>query len=205
MRRPFVRIIGAIGLSLVVLSGGAAIASMNQTEPSTTAQVQFIDTTITQTGQTHTTTAAINEDTAIDTPITAISVAELEGSLIGIYEQVNPSVVNIQVMRGNSAVSRGQGAGSGFVWDTNGHIVTNNHVVAGASRISVIFADGTSVPAQIVGTDPNSDLAVVRVDLPATRLAAGADSRLNPGKSGRTRSGNWQSVWPRWHNDGGFL
>jgi serine protease Do len=56
------------------------------------------------------------------------------------------------------------GQGSGFVWDTQGSIVTNNHVVEGATRINVTFADGRSVPATIVGRDPDSDLAVIKVD-----------------------------------------
>jgi S1-C subfamily serine protease len=62
------------------------------------------------------------------------------------------------------------GLGSGFVWDQLGHIVTNNHVVEGAERITVTFYDDTSVAGEIVGTDPHSDLAVVKVDLPASRL-----------------------------------
>ena len=53
--------------------------------------------------------------------------------------------------------------GSGFIWDTAGHIVTNNHVVDGAAKISVIFSDGTSYDAKLVGTDPNNDLAVIQV------------------------------------------
>ena len=56
------------------------------------------------------------------------------------------------------------GQGSGLVWDTQGNIVTNNHVVEGATRIDVTFADGRSVPATIVGRDPDSDLAVIKVD-----------------------------------------
>jgi serine protease Do len=62
------------------------------------------------------------------------------------------------------------GVGSGFVWDRIGHIVTNNHVIAGADRITVTLHDGTAVPAKVVGTDPGSDLAVAQVDLPADRL-----------------------------------
>ena len=63
-----------------------------------------------------------------------------------------------------------QGSGSGFVWDKEGHIVTNNHVVEGADKIEVAFSDGTTVPGTLVGTDPDSDLAVVKVDLPAEKL-----------------------------------
>src|SRR5438105_895802 len=54
--------------------------------------------------------------------------------------------------------------GSGFVWSTDGIIVTNNHVVEGASRVSVIFPDGSQVGAKLIGVDPDSDLAVLRVD-----------------------------------------
>jgi 2-alkenal reductase len=53
--------------------------------------------------------------------------------------------------------------GSGFIWDSAGHIVTNNHVVEGADKISVTFSDGSTYDAKLVGTDPNSDLAVIQV------------------------------------------
>jgi len=59
----------------------------------------------------------------------------------------------------------GEGQGSGFVWDKDGHIVTNNHVVSGAEKIEVSFYDGTTVPAELVGADPDSDLAVIKVDV----------------------------------------
>jgi Do/DeqQ family serine protease len=62
------------------------------------------------------------------------------------------------------------GAGSGFVWDKEGHIVTNSHVVDGADKIRVTFADGSSAEAEVVGADPDSDLAVLKVDVPAERL-----------------------------------
>jgi S1-C subfamily serine protease len=63
-----------------------------------------------------------------------------------------------------------QGLGSGFIWDTEGNIVTNNHVVDGATKIQVTFSDGTIVPASVVGTDPYSDLAVIKVDASADML-----------------------------------
>jgi len=63
-----------------------------------------------------------------------------------------------------------EGLGSGFVWDQQGYIVTNNHVVEGADKIEITFADGTIAPANVVGADPDSDLAVVKVDLDADKL-----------------------------------
>jgi len=87
-----------------------------------------------------------------------------------VYEKVNPSVVqvlNLSRSRGFQGQNLGatpQGEGSGFVWDTQGHIVTNDHVVEGADQLQAVFADGTQVDATLVGTDPNSDLAVIQVD-----------------------------------------
>jgi serine protease Do len=63
-----------------------------------------------------------------------------------------------------------QALGSGFVWDDQGHIVTNNHVVDGASKIEVTFADGKVLDAKLIGRDPDSDLAVIQVDRPANEL-----------------------------------
>ncbi len=61
--------------------------------------------------------------------------------------------------------------GSGFIWDTAGHIVTNNHVVSGAAKITVAFSDGSTYDAKVVGTDPNADLAVIQVtNAPASLL-----------------------------------
>ena len=111
------------------------------------------------------------------------NVSDLEQTLEQIYGQVNPAVVAIQVVEQASASSanpffnnpgqnapQAQALGSGFVWDKDGHIVTNNHVVDGASKISVTFSDGTTVPATVVGNDPDSDLAVLKVNYPADQL-----------------------------------
>lgn len=120
-----------------------------------------------------------------------------QSALENIYAQVNPSVVNIQVMQPQTASSQNlfpfpffnnpgqqgtpnqatpepqysEALGSGFVWDKQGDIVTNNHVVAGASSIQVTFSDGNTVSAKLVGADPYSDLAVVKVDVPASSLS----------------------------------
>jgi len=71
----------------------------------------------------------------------------------------------------NQSQQLSQALGSGFVWDTKGDIVTNNHVVDGATKIEVTFSDGTTVPATIVGQDPYSDLAVIKVDVSADKLS----------------------------------
>ncbi len=81
-----------------------------------------------------------------------------------VAKQVSPSVVNITVDVGSDILG-GTGQGSGFVIDKEGHIVTNNHVVEEARSITVRFQDSTEVKAEVVGTDPDSDLAVIRVDV----------------------------------------
>ncbi len=93
--------------------------------------------------------------------------ASEEQQLIALYDRVNPGVVSIQT-QGSSPLDAGQG--SGFVIDRQGHIVTNQHVVANATRIEVRFADGTRALGRVLGVDQDSDLAVVQVDVPAERL-----------------------------------
>lgn len=104
----------------------------------------------------------------------------LQNAYETVYQNVNPSVVTIEIssrvsstgFHGFGIPGSGQNGqnqvvptaeGSGFVWDNAGHIVTNNHVVDGADKISVTFADGSTYDAKLVGTDPNTDLAVVQV------------------------------------------
>ncbi|WP_376791918.1 S1C family serine protease [Thermoflexus sp.] len=92
---------------------------------------------------------------------------EEEQRLVAIYQKVLPSVVNIDVEGAEASIF---GSGSGFIYDTQGHIVTNNHVVEQAQEIWVTFYDGTVVKAQVVGRDIYSDLAVIRVEAPAQLL-----------------------------------
>ncbi len=86
-----------------------------------------------------------------------------QDSLTALYEQVNPGVVSIRVYMQRGGLI-GEGAGSGFILDEEGHIVTNNHVVEGAQDVTVVFYNGLEAHAEVVGTDPDSDLAVVKVD-----------------------------------------
>jgi len=89
---------------------------------------------------------------------------------------VSGSVVFVSARGGNGQLQfNGQGggraaSGSGFVVDTAGHIVTNDHVVDGATSISVEFADGASYDAQLVGADPSTDVAVIKVSAPSSEL-----------------------------------
>lgn len=85
--------------------------------------------------------------------------------LINIYQRVNPAVVNIRSYGPLQA-----GEGSGFIIDRQGHIVTNSHVVEGAEELEVALTDATIVEARVLGTDPDSDLAVVQIDVPAEAL-----------------------------------
>lgn len=90
-----------------------------------------------------------------------------ELSLVDLYAIANPGVVNITIYNEDSDVLLPLGQGSGFLYDETGHIVTNAHVVQEAQSVEVTFSDGTIREAEVVGTDLNSDLAVVQVaDLP---------------------------------------
>ncbi|MBO9372025.1 MAG: trypsin-like peptidase domain-containing protein [Chloroflexus sp.] len=100
-----------------------------------------------------------------------LSVTDLEARIADVYREAGSSVVNITSRSVGydfffNPIPR-QGSGSGFFYDTQGHIVTNYHVIADADELQVTLADGQTVPAQIVGSDPSNDLAVIKVDLPA--------------------------------------
>ncbi len=93
-------------------------------------------------------------------------------SLIQLYKNVAPGVVDIVVntSAGGFGDQGAQAEGSGFVVDTSGDIVTNQHVVDGATAIKVRFQNGKSVKATLVGTDPSTDVAVIKVDVAASQL-----------------------------------
>lgn len=100
-----------------------------------------------------------------------IQVADTTNLFTQVYQQVSPSVVAIHVLTtGPNGRVIGSGTGSGFVLDRDGHIVTNNHVVSDANSIEIEFLDGTLAAAEVVGLDPNSDLAVLSVKVPAEQL-----------------------------------
>ena len=97
-----------------------------------------------------------------------------ERRVMEVYQQVSPAVVNVttQVLRRGFffEIIPEEGAGSGFVLDKEGHILTNYHVVSEAQQVEVIFMDETTLPAHIVGADPRNDIAVLQVDAPPELL-----------------------------------
>ncbi|MBI5667402.1 MAG: trypsin-like peptidase domain-containing protein [Chloroflexi bacterium] len=122
------------------------------------------------------TVLAAFQPTAMPTAVSddLIAAADAEHLLLrNVYERVAPSVVNVEVTADipNHPVIEGTtSSGSGFVYDLNGHVVTNAHVVEGAREVYVTFNDGYVVEAQIIGADLFSDLAVIKIDVTAERL-----------------------------------
>jgi S1-C subfamily serine protease len=102
-------------------------------------------------------------------PPAPVEARDLERQVMHVYETAGPGVVNIT----SRSISYDfflrampqEGSGSGFVYDRQGHIVTNFHVVEGAGELYVTFSDETRVEASVVGFDPSNDLAVVKVDV----------------------------------------
>ena len=87
-----------------------------------------------------------------------------EISLADLFEKSDDGVVKVSV-RKLSEIPTGSSVGSGFVYDVSGHIITNNHVVEDSQKTTVTFLDGTSYNAKVIGTDPYTDLAVIKVDV----------------------------------------
>lgn len=139
-------LVAVIALGCSITSPFSGIPVGNATEPAA------IDTTI-------------STPTQLPLPADVVDEQEL---LVNLYARANPAVVNITIYGQQGGQFAPLGQGSGFVYDERGRIVTNDHVVEGAEQVEVTFSDGTIREAEVIGQDPNSDLAVVKVDqLPA--------------------------------------
>ena len=126
------------------------------------------------------------------------ALADFERATIAVFERDLPSVVQIagQVAATGEDRRGGVQTGSGFVWDGAGHIVTNDHVIQGASELAVKLSNGEVSRAQVVGTAPNYDLAVLKITLRGKLPPPSPSARLPTSRSGRrpspsaTRSGS---------------
>ena len=104
----------------------------------------------------------------------ALALTDDEKNNVAIYQKVSPSVVNVI----SSVITRDfflnpiprEGSGSGSVIDSKGYILTNNHVIKDAQKLEVTLADGSKWPAKLIGADPDNDLAVIKIDAPASKL-----------------------------------
>jgi len=90
-------------------------------------------------------------------------------SLIQIFERAETGVVRVNIQRSEEVVST-NGVGSGFVFDKNGHVITNAHVVENSDKVVVTFLDGRSYNAEVIGIDPATDISVIRVDADSSLL-----------------------------------
>ncbi|MBL8096142.1 MAG: trypsin-like peptidase domain-containing protein [Anaerolineales bacterium] len=134
-----------------LLAGALACALPNPLTQQRTPTAAPVSAPVTTT--TDTTTAPATNVT------TNILTSSEEQALISLYDQVNPAVVSIQVSYGLEGSQ-----GSGFLYDTEGHIVTNQHVVEGAQFIEVDFPSGLKTEGKVVGVDTDADLAVIKVE-----------------------------------------
>jgi S1-C subfamily serine protease len=113
---------------------------------------------------------------------TLINLSGEQDQLVSIYKNVSPSVVSIKIYDVSGAEL---GLGSGWVYSSEGYIVTNNHVVDGAAKLEVDFPSGFKTYGEVVGTDTHADLAVIKITAPAeelTPLKLGDSDLLNVGQ-----------------------
>lgn len=160
--------IGLVAAALIVASLGCDVALLNDTGSPTIAAATLV----------------------IPTPLPAGVIDQADNQdtvLVNLYERVSPSVVNVDVsVKDQTGQLQDAGLGSGFVYDSKGYIVTNSHVEIAADELRVAFADGTVLPAKVVGDDKYADLAVLKVEPPAgytlNALEVGDSSTLKVGQ-----------------------
>src|SRR5437867_7446434 len=121
--------------------------------------------------------ASLNDPRAVPRAVTPRGeLSQGEKSTIGLFRQASPSVVHITAITVQrdlftlNVIQIPEGTGSGVVWDTNGNVITNFHVIQNADAAQVTLVDQSNWKARVVGVAPDKDLAVLRIDAPATRL-----------------------------------
>ncbi|MDQ3529144.1 MAG: trypsin-like peptidase domain-containing protein [Actinomycetota bacterium] len=160
---PSVRRTAVVALAAALVGGllasGITLAATDEAVPSSTQQA----------------VAPAPEPAPLPAPTPAARTTRGEGltQVEAVAAAVLPAVVQIELRSGDAQETRASGNGSGVIYRSDGHILTNNHVVEQADGLRVKFADGEIARAEVVGTDPLTDLAVVKVDsrdLPAIQV-----------------------------------
>jgi S1-C subfamily serine protease len=169
-RRPRVAVVAMVAALLGALLG-------------TGASLAYVDSRLTAAGDPQAAPVAAGDLLA---PTIEVNGEDLDGvdRVAGVAEAVLPTVVQINI-RGSAGPlgGRSAGNGSGVVYRSDGHIITNNHVVAGGGDLEVLFSDGERLDAEIVGTDADTDLAVIKVDRSGlTSIQIGDSSSLRVGE-----------------------
>lgn len=174
--RLVVLLVAMLVLSLALMGCGLVTPMVRLlTEPTSTPLPRVVEQIVVVTPEPTRAPATQPVATPQPPPIVRIEIpagADLETAIYtAVYQKVNPSVVFIENLtrvnirgEGNAEQTLPESQGSGFVWDLEGHIVTNHHVVEGADALRVTFYDGIQLPAKLIGSDPDSDLAVIKVD-----------------------------------------
>jgi 2-alkenal reductase len=193
-RRYFVPLMA--GVAVLALACSPSADATNESAASNGAVEALSDSALSRVDVALPRTESVGRSVAeTQSPASLPSLSELDPGLIvaaqeqvlnSIYVQLLPSVVQIEVSQFSDGGGRGfgpfnfggdngdqqlipRGEGSGFIWDTDGHIVTNWHVIDGADEIIVLFEDGLELKAELLGSDKDSDLAVLKVSLPSDR------------------------------------
>lgn len=163
MKKNFLIVLVALTLSVMAcsvdqLASGDASLLLPTLAP-TTAKPTAAPTTVAP-------VATVVAPPLTSAPITVIDPSAESQLYIDLYKRINNATVLVRVYSAGKPL----GSGSGFVIDTKGYIVTNNHVVRGASDVEVYFPSGLKVRAKILGTDATADIAVLKVEVPAENL-----------------------------------
>jgi S1-C subfamily serine protease len=191
----YLTVVAALALGLAACSvdsttGAAATAASAQPAPTAPATAQAAPTAAPAAATAQPAAAAASAATAQPAASAAPSLGDFSTAIRNVVQHVKPAVVQItnEQLQVNGFTNQPfavpAGVGSGVIYDDQGHILTNNHVVAGAQQLTVALPDGNTYPAELVGADPYTDLAVLKIDgknLPVAQF----------GDSGALQVGDW--------------
>ncbi|HRN69510.1 MAG TPA: trypsin-like peptidase domain-containing protein, partial [Promineifilum sp.] len=142
-------------LPVVATVAGNVAGTVEQQLPTVAAQANATLQEVAQVAPTAEPVAPVTDPApAVIEPVPVVPTSQ-EQQIIDLYNRVNPGVVTIYMT---------SGSGSGFIIDAEGYIVTNNHVIAEGGEINVLFHDGDVKKAELVGTDPQADIALLKVE-----------------------------------------